>query len=399
MKKLLAIIFVCILFMTSATAVGASYQLEPTLLGFPIVLNGESLDCSSAIFYDIHYVPLRKVFENLGAKVFYRSSDRQILALTRDGDMIRHVVGDYVITINGVKRIFDVPSVLWNNETYLPIDMVVIGFGTDALSYDNELVSIQKYMFHNNYHKIIKDVLDVSHWSNFYPEKFQRYVTYHERVPSYSMDQILYRVNLGLDYPFYENVVTVKDPYALLVLVNKYNQLPSNFTQYNLVHMNPGYTIRDGKEYLLAGVTNENYALMADAAARAGLSMKVVSAYRTESYQRGLYNNKVRSSGKTYADNYSARPGHSEHQTGLAVDINSTKVAFEYSGEFKWLQQHAHEYGFIMRYPKGKEWITGYAYEPWHYRYVGREAAQIIHDEGITYEEYYVKYVDVNEFR
>ena len=105
MKKLLAIIFVCILFMTSATAVGASYQLEPTLLGFPIVLNGESLDCSSAIFYNIHYVPLRKVFENLGAKVFYRSSDRQILALTRDGDMIRHVVGDYVITINGVKRI------------------------------------------------------------------------------------------------------------------------------------------------------------------------------------------------------------------------------------------------------------------------------------------------------
>ena len=125
----------------------------------------------------------------------------------------------------------------------------------------------------------------------------------------------------------------------------------------------------------------------------------VVSAYRTEDYQRNLYNGKVRTSGKAYADNYSARAGHSEHQTGLAIDIGSTLTSFEYTAEFKWLQNHAHEYGYILRYPKGKEWITGYAYEPWHYRFVGIDAAKVIYEEGITFEEYHAKYKSVNEFR
>ena len=99
------------------------------------------------------------------------------------------------------------------------------------------------------------------------------------------------------------------------------------------------------------------------------------------------------------ADRYSARPGYSEHQTGLAVDINTTSTSFEHSRQFKWLQKHAHEYGFILRYPKGKEWITGYAYEPWHYRYVGEDVAKIIYKEGITYEQYHAKYIAINEFK
>ena len=163
--------------------------------------------------------------------------------------------------------------------------------------------------------------------------------------------------------------------------------------------MNKKYTINDGKQHLLADVAYEKYVEMWDAAKKEGLSMMVVSAYRTEDYQRNLYNNNVRTSGKVYADNYSARAGHSEHQTGLAIDLGSTYTSFEYSAEFRWLQNHAHEYGFILRYPKGKEWITGYAYEPWHYRYVGTDVAKIIYEEGITFEEYYVKYKSVNEFR
>ena len=183
------------------------------------------------------------------------------------------------------------------------------------------------------------------------------------------------------------------------MLVNKYNQLPSQFNQYNLVDMNRQYTLNDGKEYRLAGAAYDNYVQMWEAAGEEGLSMKVVSAYRTEDYQRNLYNKSERSSGQAYADEYSARAGHSEHQTGLAMDIGSTLTSFENTAEFRWLQNHAHEYGYILRYPKGKEWITGYAYEPWHYRFVGTDAAKIIYEEGITFEEYYVKYIDVNEFK
>ena len=163
--------------------------------------------------------------------------------------------------------------------------------------------------------------------------------------------------------------------------------------------MEKKHTASDGKQYLLLDTAYEQYVKMSDAAKKDGHSMYVVSAYRTEDYQNNLYNKKVRTSGKVYADNYSARAGHSEHQTGLAIDINSTSGTFEYTAEFRWLQQHAHEYGYIMRYPKGKEWITGYSYEPWHYRYVGVDVATKIHEEGITYEEYYAKYIAAGEYK
>lgn len=395
MKKTLSIIITCFLIVTSIVCVYAAYQER----GYVIEINGEPTEYTSVIKNDTHYVPMRMVFEKMGASVFYRDSDCQILTLTRDGDIIRHYVGDNVVTINGEQKVFANRSALYNDETYIPMDMVSAVFCLNGVSYDDSVLDIQKNIVTTDYHKAIKDILDVCRNSNFYPEKFQRYINYHVKMPAYSVQEVIFRVNLGLDYPFYENMSTIAEPYELLVLVNKYNKLPEGFKQYNLVNMNRGYTVNDGKQYLLAGVAYENYVKMADAAKREGLSMKVVSAYRTEDYQRGLYNNKVRSTGKVNADNYSARPGHSEHQTGLAVDINSTRGVFEYTAEFRWLQKHAHEYGFIMRYPKGKEWITGYSYEPWHYRYVGEDVAKIIYEEGITYEEYYAKYISVNEFR
>ena len=277
--------------------------------------------------------------------------------------------------------------------------MVSAAFCPDGISYDNQQLNIQKHFFNSDYHRVIKDVLDLCRNSNFYPERFQRYINYHVKMPAYSMQDVVFRVNLGLDYPFYENVTTIGQPYELLVLVNKYYQLPADFKQYNLVNMDKKYTVNDGKQYLLSAVAYEKYVQMSDAAKKEGLSMRAVSAYRTEDYQRNLYNKYVITSGKVNADNFSARPRFSEHQTGLAVDINSTKGIFEYTSEFKWLQKHAYEYGYILRYPKGKEWITGYSYEPWHYRYVGTDVAKIIYEEGITYEEYYAKYVSENEFR
>ena len=399
MKKFLVFILIFVLLVTSLIGVSANYQGNNLQSGFAILFNGEATGYTSVVSNNTHFVPMRMIFEKMGASVFYRNSDRQVLALSRDGDIIRHIIGDSTITLNGEQKAFANPSVLQNSETYIPIDIVSIAFCPDGISYDNQQLNIQKHFFYTDYHGVIKDVLDVCRSSNFYPEKYQRYINYHVKMPDYTIQEVLFRVNLGFDFPFYENITTIEHPYELLVLVNKYYKLPAGFKQYNLVNMNRKYTVNDGKQYLLASVAYDKYVQMAEAARKDGLSLRVISAYRTESYQRGLYNNKLRATGKVNADNYSARPGHSEHQTGLAVDINSTSGSFEYTQEFKWLQKHAHEYGFIMRYPKGKEWITGYAYEPWHYRYVGVDAAKTIYEEGITYEEYYAKYISVNEFR
>lgn len=138
----------------------------------------------------------------------------------------------------------------------------------------------------------------------------------------------------------------------------------------------------------------EAFRKMADAARAEGLTLMNISGYRSYSLQDWLYKTYAAQDGYALADTYSSRPGYSEHQAGLATDINSVEVSFANTAEFRWLQEHAADYGFIMRYPDGLEYITGFSYEPWHYRYVGVESAQQIVREGLTFDEYYAYYVE-----
>ena len=133
------------------------------------------------------------------------------------------------------------------------------------------------------------------------------------------------------------------------------------------------------------------FRLMKSDAASLGLNIYIASGYRGYAYQERLYNNYTAVSGIERADTYSARPGHSEHQTGLCFDLNSVDDSFANTKEGRWIQENAYLYGFIIRYPKGKERITGYQYESWHLRYVGKELAKNLYNNGewITLEEYY----------
>ena len=139
------------------------------------------------------------------------------------------------------------------------------------------------------------------------------------------------------------------------------------------------------------GLTKETKAAfleMQAAAAKEGKSLSIKSGYRSYETQQTLYNNYVARDGKAAADRYSARPGHSEHQTGLAIDINRASDAFTKTPEAKWLAENCWKYGFIIRYPEGKESITGYKYESWHVRYLGKELAKAVYESGLTLEEY-----------
>ena len=122
-----------------------------------------------------------------------------------------------------------------------------------------------------------------------------------------------------------------------------------------------------------------------------------MSSYRSYDYQVNLFEKYKETDGVDDADTYSARAGFSEHQTGLCVDIYDGELDytnFEESDSFKWMEDNAYKYGFILRFPKGKENITGYIYESWHYRYVGKKIAKYIHEHDITFEEYYAKNID-----
>lgn len=140
-----------------------------------------------------------------------------------------------------------------------------------------------------------------------------------------------------------------------------------------------------------SGLTAEmNSALesMFSAASKDGINLHVVSGFRSYSKQKTLYTNYCNRDGKAAADTYSARPGYSEHQTGLAADINSVETSWGNTAEGKWLAANCYRYGFIIRYPEGKESKTGYQYEPWHVRYLGVETATSVYNSGLCLEEY-----------
>ena len=155
-----------------------------------------------------------------------------------------------------------------------------------------------------------------------------------------------------------------------ILLVNKEYNLPSDY--------NPG----TNQEALQA------FNNMKSEAIQSNISLWIVSGFRSYQTQESIFNRNVGLYGEETANTFSAKPGQSEHQTGLAFDINSTRWAFAESREAKWLAENCWKYGFIIRYPKGKEDITGYVYEPWHIRYVGKEQAQKIKDSGLCLEEY-----------
>ena len=222
--------------------------------------------------------------------------------------------------------------------------------------------------------------------SNYIENNYDRYIAYKKLHTNYSDDVIVTYVNIGLDRDFYTDMEDTDMSDGYLIICNKYHKLKDNYVP-DLVSLN-GY---GGGQ--MEKVAESHFKEMSNAAKKEGISIYNVSGYRSYNTQKYLYNSYVNRDGKTKADTYSARAGTSEHQTGLATDVNSVSTSFENTSAFKWLSKNAYKYGFILRYPKRKEFITGYMYEPWHYRYVGIDVAKIIYEKNITFEEYYATYL------
>lgn len=192
------------------------------------------------------------------------------------------------------------------------------------------------------------------------------------------------------------DVAAATDPESIAVLVNKEFALPDDYDPSDLVYPDVRFTFKEKIEKRkMRSEAAKALEKMFAGAEKDGIYLAGVSAYRSHSRQTTLFNQYVAKDGEEKAKTYSAVPGHSEHETGLAIDVSGSdgKCAaadcFGGTKEANWLADHAAEYGFIIRYPDGKESITGYKYEPWHLRYVGKDISANIAERGITLEEYY----------
>ena len=227
----------------------------------------------------------------------------------------------------------------------------------------------------------------------YYLEKnLERYQSYYNDHKDLRAKEIVKRVNSNIDKEFYVDVEKADLSKGNLILVNKFNYVDSNYTPSNMVELS-GY----GNGSLVKEAYDAYVELYNDAL-KDGMHLFVSTSYRNYGFQSTLYNNYVAEDGVENADTYSARPGYSEHHTGLAVDLattyNRSITQFGYTDEYKWMQKNAYKYGFIQRYTDENQYITGYLPEEWHYRYVGKDIAKYIYENNITYEEYYAYFID-----
>jgi len=247
------------------------------------------------------------------------------------------------------------------------------------------------YALNNEYNEYIDDFIKEKYYIE---NNLERYLNYQKTNLGKKISEIVSIVNVNADNEWYTNTKLTDTSKENLMLVNKFNYLEEDYKIENPTNISSRYAYSDNKSN---DEIMSHYKKMFNAAEKEGIDLIISSAFRNYEEQKETYEYYKNKKGEDYANNYAAKPGFSEHQTGLAFDIlttGATTATFEETKEFTWLKENAHKYGFIMRYPKGKENITGYKYEPWHYRYVGIDVAKTIYNENITFDEYYAFYIE-----
>lgn len=252
----------------------------------------------------------------------------------------------------------------------------------------------------NEYNENIINYLGLDY---FKEENLDRYIKYdndEDRLSSvydvtvindnYSYKDTVTFVNAYLDKDYYTNDINLDNEEAkkIDVIVNKYYKLNKNYEPEDLTKINSKFS--SGSNQKLKREAAVKFEEMAKDALSEKLKIYAGSTYRSYSYQLGLYNRYVAKDGFDEAETYSARAGYSEHQLGLAVDILNGKWSYlsETDKEYDWLINNSYKYGYILRYPRNKEYVTGYVFEDWHFRYLGIELATKVYNSGLTYDEY-----------
>jgi len=256
----------------------------------------------------------------------------------------------------------------------------------------SELLAEMEIEF-EDYLAFMVSVADTGEYPYFLEENAQRYDAYQAENPDVPFDKIIAYVNAAIDIGFYTDIQEVPNLADVNLLVNKNFALPADWVPDDFVDTGSGHMMREEA----AG----QFTQMRDAMVAAGLKVYVIITYRSYGAQRNTHGNAVNNHGSALADRNWARAGHSEHQTGLTVDmlqkpfeVNMHYAKYQNSKEYEWLIENAYNYGFILRYPDEYKHLHGYNYEPWHWRYVGVDVATAMHNEGIgLFEEFYGKYL------
>ena len=232
----------------------------------------------------------------------------------------------------------------------------------------------------------------------FLEKNLEDYKEYINKNNETDYAKVISIVNVHANHKWYQLELNTNEDLEMLMNVNKFYALSETYTPENLKNIDLTYAYDEEGKNKLIDYAYDKFLELWQAANDQGFYLMVTSSYRDYESQKEIYDYRVSTWGERKADETAARPGHSEHQTGLVIDMTSKTEpladSFTDSKAYEWLKENAYKYGFIERYPEGKTYLTGYNPESWHWRYVGLEAAKTMHDEDITFDEYYAFYVE-----
>lgn len=270
--------------------------------------------------------------------------------------------------------------------------LIKVGYSKEEIIELNKLKDTTKdYLLSIEYNE---DVISLLKEKYFIEKNLKKYLKYFKENRK-NITDVISIVNVGSYNEWYTNTKKSDISKDELMLTNKFYSLDNSYNSDNMVSVSKQYSYGDNQ--MVTSETFDAFLNMYNAAKKQDLTLIINSSYRSYEDQEEIYNEYKSTRGEEFANKIAAKPGFSEHQTGMAIDIQtygSTASTFEDFDEFKWLKDNAHKYGFILRYPKDKEYLTGYEYESWHYRYVGIEAATYIYKNNITFDEYYAYFVE-----
>lgn len=298
-----------------------------------------------------------------------------------------------IMAIYTIKESYAIIEEFKYKETY-EYKIMEIGYSKEEATKLIEKLSEDKLntILTNKYNESYYKIVNQKYYKEKYFDKYLEYKEYHEET---SYEDVIAIVNVHANTGWYNESfkTNIDDNYAMLV--NKFYYLDANYERTDLQNVSLQYSYSGNK---VASIVIDNFENMRDDVEKElNVKLMINSSYRSYKSQEEIYNEYKKISLK-YADSYAARPGFSEHQTGLAIDITSLEHPyakdFKESTEYEWLKNNCYKYGFILRYPEGKEHITGYNTESWHFRYVGNEIAKKIYEENITLDEYYAFYIE-----
>ena len=296
-----------------------------------------------------------------------------------------------VLVIAGIFITKKVIDTINYHKTY-EYKFITLGYTLDeAKKFESLTDKTKDYILDIDYNKNIIKYLNEKY---FIEKNLKKYLNYNNEE-NYSITDIVALINTNAYKPWYSDTKKTDISKSELMIVNKTYYLNETYTNENMSVISNRYSY--GTNQMVTKETFDAFINMFNKAKEENLTLIVNSSFRSYEDQTDIYNNYKNWKGEEYADTIAARPGHSEHQTGLSIDIQtygSSAETFEDTDEFRWLSENAYKFGFILRYPKDKEYITGYSYESWHFRYVGLEAAKYIQENNITFDEYYAYFID-----